>query len=184
MSEENTEKELSAEHQLFCEEYLICMSATKAYLKIYSDSSRIAARNNSSRLMANDSISVEIKRLRAERSKRLAVEADDVLQELKLLGFSDISDYLDFGPVGVTLKEMSELPLEMTRAVAKVSHHLGVEGGGSVEFKLHDKISALEKIGKHLGMFPNKHEVVGKDDGPVKHIFEIVDPKEQPKEQP
>jgi hypothetical protein len=30
--------------------------------------------------------------------------------------------------------------------------------GGSVKFKLHDKPAALEKIGRHLGMFTDKLE--------------------------
>lgn len=153
------EEGLSIEHQAFCEEYLMCMNATKAYLKVYPDSSREAAWSSGSRLLGIAKVSEEIKRLRKERSERCTVEADDIIKELKLLAFSDMEDYVEFGPTGVTLKEISELPPEMSRAIAKVSHHLGAEGAGIVEFKLHDKRPALVDIGKHIGMFPNKHEL-------------------------
>jgi hypothetical protein len=36
-----------------------------------------------------------------------------------------------------------------------------------VKFKLHDKVAALEKLGRHLGMFKEKVEITGKDGGPV-----------------
>lgn len=153
------EEGLSIEHQAFCEEYLMCMNATKAYLKVYPDSSRKSASASGIRLLGIVRISEEIKRLREDRAERCAIEADDIIKELKLLAFSDMEDYVEFGPNGVTLKEISELPPEMSRAIAKVSHHLGAEGAGTVEFKLHDKRPALVDIGKHIGMFPNKHEL-------------------------
>ena len=34
-------------------------------------------------------------------------------------------------------------------------------------FKLHSKLDALEKMGRHLGMFPNKHEHGGDSKNPV-----------------
>jgi phage terminase small subunit len=37
------------------------------------------------------------------------------------------------------------------------------ETGGSIRLKTHDKVKALELIGKHLGMFTDKIEVTGKD---------------------
>jgi len=156
MEEEPTEEELSDLHRAFAEQYLICMNATKAYLKVYPDSSRESANANACRLMKTSGISEEIKRLRKERSERCAIEADDVIKELKLLAYSDMDDYVEFGPAGVTLKEMSEMPTEMTRAIVEVSHNFTSEGGGSIKFKLADKRPALVDIGKHLGMFVDK----------------------------
>lgn len=36
-----------------------------------------------------------------------------------------------------------------------------------IKIKFHDKLSALDKIGRHLGMFVEKHELTGKDGGPI-----------------
>ncbi len=38
------------------------------------------------------------------------------------------------------------------------------------KIRLWDKNSALEKIGKHLGMFPTKVEMSGKDGGPIETV--------------
>ena len=39
-----------------------------------------------------------------------------------------------------------------------------------IKFKLHDKLNALEKLGKHVGMFKEKVEVTGADGGPVQTV--------------
>ena len=36
-----------------------------------------------------------------------------------------------------------------------------------VEIKMHDQAKALENVAKHLGMFVDRHEVTGKDGGPI-----------------
>ncbi len=41
------------------------------------------------------------------------------------------------------------------------------ELGGTPEFKLYNKLDALEKMGRHLGMFPNKHEHGSDPDKPL-----------------
>lgn len=38
-----------------------------------------------------------------------------------------------------------------------------------LEVKMHDKVAALTKVGQHLGMFTEKHEIAGADGGPVQH---------------
>ncbi len=35
------------------------------------------------------------------------------------------------------------------------------------KFKLYNKLDALEKMGRHLGMFPNKHEHGGDPEKPL-----------------
>jgi phage terminase small subunit len=44
---------------------------------------------------------------------------------------------------------------------------VSISKDGTFKFKLHDKLNALEKAGKHLGMFIEKHELTGKDGGPL-----------------
>jgi hypothetical protein len=38
---------------------------------------------------------------------------------------------------------------------------------GEGQFKLADKLHALDSVAKHLGMFTERHEVTGKDGGPI-----------------
>jgi len=51
-----------------------------------------------------------------------------------------------------------------TRSVAEVS----VDKEGKFRLKMYCKDNALVQLGKHLGMFVEKHEITGKDGGPVK----------------
>lgn len=153
------DSEMKYTHLIFVQEYLVDFNGKQAYMRVYPNASGETAQSSSSVLLAREDIQKAIEEGTQDKIKRVRVTQDKVLNELGLLAFSDMRNYVDFGPVGVTLKEMSQMPPELTRAIAKVSHNLGVEGGGSVEFKLHDKRPALVDIGKHLGLFPNKTEL-------------------------
>ena len=85
------------------------------------------------------------------RSNRTEITADRVLEELAKVGFANAGDYFDWGPDGITVKNKADLTPEQQAAVAEISETI-TQSGGTVRIKLHDKIGALEKIGKHLGM--------------------------------
>jgi phage terminase small subunit len=101
-----------------------------------------------------------------EGSPNHDVTIDRIVGEYVKIAFADAGDYFDWGPNGVTVKDKSELTPEQRSAVAEVSQTV-TEKGGTIRVKLHDKLNALEKLGKHLGMFIDKHEVAGKDGGPI-----------------
>ena len=54
--------------------------------------------------------------------------------------------------------QQEALTPEQQAAVAEISETV-TQNGGTVRIKLHDKIGALEKIGKHLGMYRDIVEV-------------------------
>lgn len=45
-------------------------------------------------------------------------------------------------------------------------------------FKMHDKLAALDKLGRHLGMFKDKVEHSGPGGGPIQTITKTMSPKE------
>jgi len=47
-----------------------------------------------------------------------------------------------------------------------------------VEVKMHSKMGALDNLAKHLGMFPNKVELTGKDGGPIEQITTATTPQD------
>jgi len=67
-----------------------------------------------------------------ERNERLGIDLkadqDRVMNELQILAFSDMKDYVGYGPVGVTLKEMMDLPEGASRAISEVSQNLSADG--------------------------------------------------------
>lgn len=80
-----------------------------------------------------------------------------VLQELARIGFSNIQDYLH---PGNNVRDLTQLPKEKVAAVESIQVE-EIEVDESVvkrktKFKLYSKLSALEKLGQHLGMFNDK----------------------------
>lgn len=152
-------KKLSPKQQRFVEEYLIDLNATQAYRRAgYSVKSEAAAAVEGHKLLRNPKIAEAIQEGMDARSERTQVTADRVLQELARIGFSDPRKVMSWGPGGVVLKESTTLTDDEAAIVSEVSETRS-ETGGSVKVKLCDKLGALEKIGRHLGMFKDKVEL-------------------------
>jgi len=75
-----------------------------------------------------------------------------VVEELAAIAFADAADFFAWGPDGVSVKASAGLDSRLTRAVAEVSE-TRTSGGGAIRVKLADKLAALEKLGRALGMF-------------------------------
>ena len=102
------------------------------------------------RLLKVPAVAAEIQR----RYAAVGVTRDSVLRETVAVAFSRMDAYVTWGPDGVTLKASGGLSQEAVAAVAEVSER-ATEGGTSrhVRFKLHDKVSALRDLARHLGLF-------------------------------
>jgi phage terminase small subunit len=121
--------------------------------------------------LANDTkIVSRLKELTDELKSRNMVTVEKVLAELAKVGFADIKDYLEFG-TEKTLIGYDEDGNEVYgyKQVVKAKPSVEVDGSlisevsisqkGVFSFKLHDKMAALDKMGKHLGMFTDKTEL-------------------------
>lgn len=149
---------LTPRQQRFIAEYLIDLNATQAAIRAgYSKRTASAVANETLR---NPLIASTIKKAIDARAERTQVTADQVLAELAIIGFSDVRNYVVDGVNGVTLAPGA--PDVAMRAVAsmKVRRTTDADGNETVtsEYRLWDKPSALDKIGKHLGMFVDKIE--------------------------
>jgi phage terminase small subunit len=80
------------------------------------------------------------------------VSADQVIEELSRIAFARMSDVVDWGPHGVRVRDLTELPDDARAAVAEV-RQTETERGAQVSVKLHDKLAALDKLARHLGMY-------------------------------
>lgn len=154
-------------HELFCQEYLIDLNATQAYLRTGYKVSDEVARANACKLLTNANVEARIAELMDKRVERTEITADKVLKEYAKIGFADIKDFVEFKTaksivgqdndgedvydwrVILAVKDSSEIDGSM---ISEVS----ISRDGTFKFKLHDKMNALEKIGKHLNMFDVK----------------------------
>ena len=97
-------------------------------------------------------------------NKKLDISAERVLEEMARLAFSDVTNLLDEDG---KMKPMKELNKDDTAALSALE--MSVRNGeelpdGSFELvttykaKHWDKVSALEKLAKHLGMFEDAED--------------------------
>ena len=133
---------MTDKQKIFCQEYLIDLNATQAAIR--AGYSVKTAQEQSSRLLSNVMVQREIERLKAERSRRTGITADRVLQ--------DVIDSED-----ATVRDSAGTDDTAAIASVKVKIIPTKDGNGiEREVKLHDKVKALELMGKHLGMFTDK----------------------------
>jgi phage terminase small subunit len=152
---------MNARHQKFCDEILAGEIQTDAYLKAgFKPKTREAARKNAARLMTNDVIQAYLDAAREQATARAVLTKEQVLRELSILAFSDLTEFAQWDADGITLTPSNELDLEKRRAVksVKVKRTTRTDKDGTVEvtveteFKLWSKETALEALAKHFGL--------------------------------
>jgi phage terminase small subunit len=151
-------KTFTDKQRKFCEEYIIDLNATQAAIR--AGYSKRTSRELAHHLLTNVHIKAYIGELQLDIQERNKLKADDVIQELKALGFWNMQDFIDEGNV---IKDLTKLPRELTKAVVgikvKQTFLPNPNGAGepieeiTTELKMVDKRGALVDLGKHLGVF-------------------------------
>lgn len=77
---------------------------------------------------------------------------DQIIEELALVAFSDLGDLLSWGPDGLTVKRLDEVPPAQRRALARLTISKSARGG-TIRLAMHDKLSALDKLCKLFGLY-------------------------------
>lgn len=129
------------------------------------------------RLMTNSKVLARYKelhdRLIQEAEDECIVTAKEVLAELKRIGFADIKDFVSFRVAKTVVDyedETGEPVIDYAPIIdihdsnevdGRVIQEVSISEKGTFKFKLYDKMSALEKLGKHLGMFTDKIDIEG-----------------------
>ncbi len=157
---------LTARQRRFVQEYLKNPNGAQAARA--AGFSAKSAKVQAARLLTNDNVSAAIIAGQSARSAEVKIDAARVLRELALVGFSDLGEILDFTGEQPKLKDTATITEAARRAIASIKVRRFTEGHGDearevevTEFKLWDKLSALEKIAKHLGMLVDRHQHSG-----------------------
>lgn len=111
-------------------------------------------------------------RLVKEAEDECIVTAKEVLRELKRIGFADIKDYLSYktaktvvdrdpqtGEPVIDYQQIIDV-LDSDQVDGRVIQEVSIKRG-TFTFKMYDKMAALDKLGKTLGMFTDKIETSG-----------------------
>jgi phage terminase small subunit len=148
----------------FIKEYLIDQNASRA--AIAAGYSEKTAGAQGSRLLKDVEIRREIEIRNAKLNEKTDITVERVKLELARLAFYDP---LAFWNEDGTAKPLHEVNEDARRAIAGLEVAELFTGNGDErglagyikKFKLSDKGAALERLGRHLQMFPTKVEISG-----------------------
>lgn len=181
---------LTPKQEKFCQNIIKGSTQRDAYKKSYdiktmSDKTIDEA---ACRLMADSKIAARIERLYNNIELRNMATIENIVAELAAVAFVDATDFAKVEEADVfdgyeldedgkpdeskpktrkisvvNITDMNKIDQCKLRAIAGVKH-----GTNGIEIKLHDKIKALELMGKSLGMFVERVEHSGS-------VVQIVD---------
>lgn len=131
---------LSAKRQAFVREFLVDLNQTQAAIR--AKYAVKGAKDQAYNLMQNPEVAAAIAAGMEARNKRLQVDADYVLQRLNAIDQMDLAEI--HGDDGKLLP-IKQWPLIWRQMVKEVDMKTG-------KVKFHDKLRALELIGKHVNV--------------------------------
>ncbi|MCO7513725.1 terminase small subunit [Pseudomonas guariconensis] len=153
---------LTAKQQRFVVEYLVDLNATQAAIRAGYAPAR--AREQAYQLMKKPEVKAAIEKAMAERSKRLKVDADYVLQRLVEIDQLDVIDILNDD---LTLLPLSEWPkawrlslsgMDITE-IGRATEDASAAMAFLKKIKWPDKVRNLELLGKHVNVNAFKEQV-------------------------
>jgi phage terminase small subunit len=171
---------LNAKQQAFVNEYLVDLNATQAAIRAgYSERS---AHELGHRLLQKPEVAAAIEQAKQARVERTQITADRVLEELAAVAFSKLSDVASWDEDGelvmVASSELEPAAIAALREVRSTTSTIVFKDGGErttvyKAVKGHDKMRALELLGRHVGLFKEQSPF---GDGPV--VVELVWPEQ------
>jgi phage terminase small subunit len=141
---------LRPKQQRFVEEYCTDWNATQAAIRAGYRAKR--ARQIGYENLTKPDIQAAIQARQQALQGRCEVTQERVVQELAGIAFSDLRHYVQWGPDGVRLEPSATLTPAHSRVVKQVVETVTKEGQ-TLRITLHDKVSALDKLARHLGLY-------------------------------
>ena len=139
-------KKLTARQQRFCHEYLLDSNGTRAAER--AGYSPRTAKQQASFLLTKVDVRALIDELTIARTERIDFDSDRVLLELKYLATSTMADFID--DQGRLITDLSKVRPEAAAAVETCEESVRADGSIVRKIKLYNKVTALEKAGRHV----------------------------------
>lgn len=164
----------------FVDEYLADRNASAAYLRAFPATGPGSARSSAARLLAKANIRAAVRAGERRLSRRNGDLQDRAVREIERLAFSDIADVMVFDKGRVRLRPFADMTPDARRAIKAVRvrppvvTHVGKGKGRKavvtepVEVVLHDKLAALDKLFRLLGLY--------KDQPPLEALLAALPP--------
>ena len=145
---------LTEKEQLFCFHYIKTFNHTLSAIR--AGYSPREAYQSAFRLLKREDIKTFIGLLRNQRNEDLYLDGLRIVEEYMKIAFADITDFVTFGPDGVTLKSSTKVDGQIITSVSA--------GQYGPTIKLADKMQALDFLRKYLGIMTDNINVTGELD--------------------
>lgn len=164
-------------HEIFAQQLAQGVTAEAAYAKAgYAPSLK-----NAQRLKSNEGIRSRVEEILSQAAEKAGVTVERIADELVKIGFADIRKAVQWGD-GVILTDedgnehvVNDVRLTASDKIddstaAAISEVSKTKDG--LKIKFHDKLGALEKLGKFVGMFKDKLELSSDGSVEFKTVYE------------
>lgn len=148
---------LTERQRRFVEAYMVSGNAKQAAIAAGFSKNDRTAEVEGSRQLRKAEVAAEVARRRERLAKRYEISAERVLEQYARIAFARVTDFMTFGPTGVRVRAGKDLSDDQIDGIAEVKERLS-KGKRQVSVRLHSKTDALAALGKHLGLFVEKHE--------------------------
>ena len=155
----SAKKQPTVKQKLFAKEYIIDLNGTRAYQAVYKCKEE-TARINASKLLTNANnkhVQQYIQELINKRADNLDLKAEDVVEEIRKIAFSNATDFMEIKDNRIVVKSLDGLDTTFIAGAKELFDKDGCFLG--IELKFHDKTKALDMLMRHLGQYKDKVEL-------------------------
>ncbi len=161
--------EMTTKQEMFVKEYLIDFNATRAAIRAGYSPKTANEQGTQLLVRLSDNIQTAIE----EKGKLIDVKVEQIILELAKIAFSDIKQYLEYktdkyiqgydkdGQPVTGYRQIVDA-VDSSEVDGSVIQEVSLSKDGVFKFRLHDKIKALEMLGRYKGIFADKAEVDNK----------------------
>ena len=177
VARKNQEKTLTQQQRLFIDYYVagpddVRGNMAASYRKAYPKVQYIGARPT--RLLQEPQAAQYLEERRRAMTERTDIDAARVMKELAKIGFSDIRSLFDEHG---RLKPIHDLPPAISATIASIDVIVKDDKESKTPLQIHkiklwNKLDALDKMGKQIGMFREQKDVHVK--GEITHLLEEI----------
>lgn len=145
------QKEILNERQKrFVQAYLQTLNATQA--AITAGYSANTAHSVGPRMLDNAGVKRAIQEGIGKVAAKADITTERILNELARIAFGSMRDIAEWNASGVSFKDSASLTDDAAATISEVTETTN-EHGGSLKIKQHDKLKALELLGKYQKLF-------------------------------
>ena len=147
---------LSDKQKKFCEEYIIDFNQTQSAIRAgYSAKTAYSIGNEN---LKKPDIQAYIKELLSKREERTQITADMVVKEWAKIAFFDIRKIFHKEGGLLNPHDLDDETATIISSIKARDIKVGDDIETIKEYRLNDKMKALDMLAKHLGMFEKEKE--------------------------